>query len=399
MEIKQGYIMKRIQQILPTLLIILLTSSLGWAQSFDANRMNRDIKIMENILGEMFKTYNSKLESSNATFAFPEFNRSGNIRGTYLPGFGIIFNVVSSSGILVYELSPASTSNSSSFYYSSEFSSEENSDVSEENVKIRITEFLKDYATSIGQLKPSESVMVIYGSKSKSDFNRIVYSSNKENLAKSEGKKLPVISGAIKKKDLDDYRSGKLNEDNFVKKIDMASSEDKEYLDLKVMSNIFETALRDQDDESFRLSGNVSYLLLDNFGAIFNLDASYRTNNRLFGTGSISGFTIRGSYVASQAQGKSSDKIEKEEAEYLTNIDNAYKKLKDNLKEYLVDYGRTISSVKSNQHILTTVNIRGRYKNIPERIDVQLKKSVLDQLDRGQISREKALEQVVVTEY
>lgn len=33
MEIKQGKTMKRIQQILPALLIILLTSSLGWAQS------------------------------------------------------------------------------------------------------------------------------------------------------------------------------------------------------------------------------------------------------------------------------------------------------------------------------------------------------------------------------
>jgi len=398
MEIKQGQTMKRIQQILPALLIILLTSSVALAQSFDANRMNRDIKIMENILGEMFKTYNNKLEGSTATFAFSDFNRTGNIRGTYLPGFGIIFNVVSSSGSLVYQISPTNTSSSNSFYYSSEFSSEENSDVSEENVKIRITEFLKDYATSIGQLKPSESVMVIYGSKSKSDFNRIVYSSNREKLAKQELKQLPVISGAIKKKDLDDYRSGKLSENDLVKQINMASAEDKEYLDLKVMSNIFETALRDQPEESFRISGNVSYLMLDNFGAIFNLDASYRTNNRLFGR--VSGITVTGTYIRTDSRDAPDAKEQDEkEAEFLANVNEAYAQLKGNIKEYLVDYGRTVSSVKPDQYILTTVNLRGRYEDIPERIDFQLKKSVLDQLDRGQISREKALEQVVVTEY
>lgn len=397
MEIKQGHTMKRLQHILPTLLIILLTSPVVWAQSFDANRMNRDIKIMENILGEMFKTYNSKLENSNSSFAFAEFNRSGNIRGTYLPGYGIIFNVVSSSGVLVYETSPTSTSGTNSFYYSSEFSSEDNSDVTEENVKIRITEFLKDYATSIGQLKSSEKIMVIYGSKSKSDFNRIVYTTNRKQLSDREGKKLPVISGSVTKKDLDDYRSGKINENDFTKRISMASSKDKEYLDLKVMSNIFETALRDQDDEAFRLSGNVSYLMLDNFGVIFNLDASYRTSNRLFGT--VSGITVRGTYVTSQSRSQDSDEAKQEEAEYLAKVNDAYNNLKSNLKEYLVDYGRTISSVKADQFILTTVNVRGRHTDLPERIDVQLKKSVLDQLDKGSITRDEALKQVVVTEY
>ena len=78
---------------------------------------------------------------------------------------------------------------------------------------------------------------------------------------------------------------------------------------------------------------------------------------------------------------------------------NPNDKLKANLKEYLVDYGRTISSIKADQFILTTVNLRGRYKDIAERIYVQLKRSVLDQLDKGIISREKALEQVIITEY
>lgn len=398
MEIKQGQTMKRIQQILPTLLIILLTSSLAWAQNFDANRMNRDIKIMENILGEMFKTYSGNT-TSERVFISESFTGSRNVRGTYLPGYGIIFNVQTGSSFVLSQSSGGEGS-SNSFYYSYSTSSSDNDDVKvdEKSVKDRITEFLKDYASTIGQLKPTENVMVIYGSNSRHSFPALVYTASNGKIDRKEREKLPVISGSVTKKDLDDYRSGKINESAFANKVQTASTTDKEYLDLKVMSNIFETALKEQGDESFRLSGNVNYLMLDNFGAIFNLDASYRTNNRLFGR--VSGITVTGSYIRSSSRDAPDAKEQDEkEAEFLANVNQAYAQLKSNIKEYLVDYGRTVSSVKPDQYILTTVNVRGRYNDIPERIDFQLKKSVLDQLDRGQISREKALEQVVVTEY
>lgn len=399
MEIKQGKTMKRIQQILPALLIILLTSSLGWAQSFDANRMNRDIKIMENILGEMFKTY-SGTSSSRAVYIADFAGGSRNVRGTYLPGYGIIFNVQTGSSFVYTSSSSDNESSSNSFYYSYSTGSSSDDDVKvdEESVKDRITEFLKDYASTIGQLKPTENVMVIYGSNSRHSFPALVYTSSNGKIDRRERAKLPVISGSVTKKDLDDYRSGKINESAFANKVQTASTTDKEYLDLKVMSNIFETALKEQGDESFRLSGNVNYLMLDNFGAIFNLDASYRTNNRLFGN--VTGITVTGAYIRTDSRNAPDAKEQDEkEAEFLANVNQAYAQLKSNIKEYLVDYGRTVSSVKSDQYILTTVNVRGRYNDIPERIDFQLKKSVLDQLDRGQISREKALEQVVVTEY
>ncbi|OAN61193.1 hypothetical protein A8B79_06925 [Balneola sp. EhC07] len=400
MEIKQGKTMKRIQQILPALLIILLTSSLGWAQNFDANRMNRDIKIMENILGEMFKTYSGNT-SSERVFISGLSDGSRNVRGTHLPGYGIIFNVQTSSSFVYTSSSSDNESSSNSFYYSYSTGSSSDDDVKvdEESVKDRITEFLKDYASTIGQLKPTENVMVIYGSNSRHSFPALVYTSSNGKIDRREREKLPVISGSVTKKDLDDYRSGKINESAFANKVQTASTTDKEYLDLKVMSNIFETALKEQGDESFRLSGNVNYLMLDNFGAIFNLDASYRTNNRLFGN--VTGITVTGAYIRSSSRDAPDAKedLEKEEIEYLRKVASAYNNLKTNIKEYLVDYGRTVSSVKPDQYILTTVNIRGRYKDTPERIDFQLKKSVLDQLDRGQISREKALEQVVVTEY
>ena len=398
MEIKQGKTMKRIQKIVPTLLIILLTTPLAWAQSFDANRMNRDIKIMENILGEMFKTYSGN-SSSRAVYIADFAGGSRNVRGTYLPGYGIIFNVQTSSSFVLSQSSDGQGS-SNSFYYS--YSTNSNSDddvkVDEESVKNRITEFLKDYASTIGQLKSTENVMVIYGSNSRNSFPALVYTSSNGKVDRKETEKLPVISGSVAKKDLDDYRSGKINESAFASKVKTASTKDKEYLDLKVMGNIFETALRDQEEESFRLSGNVNYLMLDNFGAIFNIDASYRTDDRFFGR--VTGISVTGAYIRTDSRDAPDAKeAEEKEAEFTAKVNEAYSQPKSNIKEYLVDYGRTVNSVKPDQYILTTVNVRGRYKDIPERIDFQLKKSVLDQLDKGSITREEALKQVVVTEY
>ena len=78
----------------------------------------------------------------------------------------------------------------------------------------------------------------------------------------------------------------------------------------------------------------------------------------------------------------------------------AYASMKTHIAEYLVDYGRTLNSVNSDQFILTSVNVgRTELEEIPERVDFQLKKSVLENLDRGRISREDAIKQVVVSEY
>ncbi len=403
MEIKQGNIMKYLKSYLLLFAFAFMLNADAWAQSFDANRMNRDIKIMENILGEMFKSYNSSGKSSTTTLVAPGF-LSDNVRGTYLPGFGVIFNVSTGSGLVVFSSSENQNQSGRSFYYSYQSSSSGNDEapkVNEENVKERIVEFLKDYASTIGQLKPDENVMVIYGANNSSQFSRLVYRTPSGTVRRDNKDALPVISGSVSKKDLDDYRAGKINESSFKQRVNLASSKEKEYLDLKVMGNIFETALKEQGVETFRLSGNADYLMLDNFGAIFNLDVSYRTNNRFFGTArTISGIRVDGSYVTTQRSSDSNDEeLEKEQQEYRQKVQAAYSSLKSNLKEYLIDYGRTVSSVKSDQYILTTVNVRGRYDDIPERIDVQVKKSVLEQLDRGSLSREQALDQVVITEY
>lgn len=380
------------------LLGITFTSTTAFSQNIDANRMNRDIKIMENILGELFKTQNISTSNQAIIVDRDHFFGGGTIRGTYLPGFGIIFKVGGSSNYNVIVSNTHSGSSEYSFYYDT--SESENSDedrkVTVESVTERVTEFLKDYGSTIGQLKDNEKIMVIYGSKNNSSRFPGLTLARGQNQIEEKKETLPVISVSAKVSDLKDYRTGKINESKFGDRLAIATSKDKEYLDLKVMGNIFETALRDQESEAFRLSGSVNHLMLDNFGALFSFDVRYSNSSS---SNVVWGYVQAQRTIRSTTSVGSSDKLEQEKEELDKAISNAYSNLLSNIKEYVVDYGRTLSSLGSDQFLLLSITINGRHENIPGRLDIQVKKSVLEQLDKGSISRDQAIQQVVVTEY
>ena len=266
--------------ILIGLLSILFAPTLS-AQNMDANRMNRDIRIMENILAELFRT---KIETPTAeTYIIDRggFRQRG-IRGTYLNGFGIIF-MVNGDNPMAPKMH-VTGQGSYSFYYGSDSESVDASkEVDETTIKQRITEFLTDYASTIGQLDDDEQVMVIYGAETGSDRTVWNYriAVNGTVVDEKDSQQLPVISASVAVKDLKDYRSGRLDEGKVKERISFASTEGKEHMDLKVMGNIFETAF-DESDTGFRMSGKPNYLLLDNFGAIFSFDTRYSDRDGVY---------------------------------------------------------------------------------------------------------------------
>lgn len=391
------------------LLSITFTPIESFAQAIDANRMNRDINIMENILSELFRATVVSGDEGTVVINSNGFFRGGtDTRGTYLPGFGIIFMVSNPANRGFYVTSQGSESSNYAFYYDSD--SDDDPKIDEESITNRINEFLRDYGSTIGQLRNDEKVMVIYGSKSNSSV--LYYRLNGNRVQNSDEKEeIPVISVSAKVSDLSDYRSGKLNASGLNSRLDVAISEDKEYLDLKVMGNIFETALKDQEEEAFRLTGGgVSYMMLENFGALFSLDVRYDE----FGRAADILWDLRGELrtranadrvVVGQARNtqrdnqQSPEDLDDRKKELELNLATAYQDLVSNIKEYIVDYGRTLNSLENDQFLLLSVNINGRYDNIPGRLEIQVKKSVLEQLDRGQVNRDEALNQVVVTEY
>lgn len=398
--------MKYLSKLIILFLLTLFGTQPLWAQgSIDANRMNRDINIMENILQELFKI---RWAGKGSTVHFApsgsfSLGRSHDIRGTYLPGYGIIFTIPGrSSGFMVLSGDADTESYSYSFQYSDDESS--GKEVTEESVTSRIKEFLMDYGPTIGQLNSDDRIMVIYNTRNQNrDF--VLYSSSANDKDK---KQLPTISVVAKKSDLQAYRSGRISESEFNDRLSVSTVEAdaKEQLDLKVMANIFETALKEQEGKSFRIRGSVNYLNLDNFGALFFFDARYASSSGSYflEAPKITGFSFGEEEERARVEVQSviedrlrETKEKRQETE--EEIKKSYETFISNIKEYLVDYGRTLSSVKSNQHIMISATISSSVEEIPERVDIQVKKSVLEAMDKGSMSRENAIGQVVVREY
>lgn len=219
--------------------------------------------------------------------------------------------------------------------------------------------------------------------------------------SKQKAEPLPTISVVAKVSDLKAYRSGQINASQLDTRISVATvkEDDSQQLDMEVMANIFETAFKDSEERSFRIRGSVNHLNLDNFGALFFFDARYSNfSNAIF---SISGSNSlkRAQELRLKSIREEREKEEADEQKLKQEQLDAFEAFKTNLKEYLVDYGRTLKSVDSDQFILVSVNLSSPLDEIPERIDVQIKKSILESIDRGSVSRDQALNQVSVREY
>lgn len=398
--------MKFISKILPLTLVLLIAFAQVQAQqNMDNNRLNRDINIMENILSELFQVKSSSSsQRSRLVMAFG--SRSEEVRGTYLPGYGVIFQISKPyANILITSTDEEEEEHTVVFQYSD--SGEEEEEVNAESVKNRIVDFLKDYGSTIGQLSSDEHVMVIYGGGPDNRNTPVnIFNSSGMKSAKSTGTDLPVISVSAQMADLAAYRSGDLNVQKFRNRLSISETErnNTEDKDLRIMSKIFETAYEDNED-GFEVRGSVDYLKLDNFGALFFFEARKGTNYAISDiqirsvSDSNNAQRVRALVETRQALEEQQKAAEQQREELRKNAATAFETFKNELKEYLVDYGRTLSSVDSNQYILLSINLNVSVDEIPERIDLQIAKSVLDQMDRGDIDREQAISRVSIREY
>jgi len=394
--LQRRFTMKYLHQLLTVLftLFALGTALAQQGQDFDAGRMNRDINIMENILSEIFKVETID-DNRDVVVASGVFKRGGGIRGTYLPDYGVIFMIpdVRSSFFLYNE------GKSYAFAYSS--GNAEDSKISEDAVIDRIEEFLRDYGSTIGQLDSDEKIMVIYGvNRSSRNFGGVALF-NKSSSETEEKTRIPTISVVAEKGNLEAYRSGRINEDQFRERLSIARVNDNQrQLDMEVLANIFETAMKEQDEEeTFRIRGSVDYLKLDNFGALFFFDVSYSKSFAVISVQFAKELAERrNGQVNLRELSDSADDSTKIAKSRETQI-SAYETFTEQLREYIVDYGRTLKSLQPDHFVMVSVNISSRIDEIPERIDVQIKKSDLDALDRGRINRNQAIDRVAVREY
>lgn len=377
------------------------------AQSNDSERIKQDVRIMEVILDELFKSKWSAYGSRMSAVFYG--NKSHSSEGLYLDDYGLIFIIQGGApGFVAFS---DSDDQQSAFLFEHSDSGEQEP-VNKKTVKKRIERFLTNYAPSLSRLSEDQKVMVLYKSESRVPgvpVNRISDNKNSDNKPEH----IPGISAVISAGDLSEHRKGKLGLDELRKRIKFSILEGGSSLDLKVMANIIETTLNDQNSKAFRVRGDVSHVYLDDFGAVFSLDLNHSSFPGFFGTLVLDDLDI--DFPKSLQSGEipklksaedarqyidSINKARKErEEERDKEIINAYQTTIQLLKEVIVDYGRTLKTVSSDQRIMLAVNFGERTSKIPEKVYLEINKSVLEKMDRGSVSRDEAIEQVTVREF
>ena len=255
-------------------------------------------------------------------------------------------------------------------------SSGETSEIDWEEIMIT---FLADYADLIGQLQPNEKIVI----NQKSPYDDLIvvwggtgYNERLENKNSS-------ISAEVYRKDVKAYKSGKIKLEEFKKRVKIKKKEpQKKVADLEMFASIFDRYYSYDLSETFYSEGKPRYEVLEGFGAVFHIKASSASSSK--------------SRVQFYRQGRARQmEVESDE----TNDAELYPKFKDDIKAFMLDYGRTIRSLNDDDKVMLEIKINScRECNIPKTLEVTSEISLLKQYDQQKITRDKALAAIEMKE-
>lgn len=395
------------------------------AQEIDRERMARDLIIMGDILDELFKTQweanGNSVRISSGSFSF---GRSNHPSGTYLQDYGVVFTI--SGGPPAFLISSNRDEDASSFYFQYESDEDDDKKITEESIISRMREFLRYYSPNIGQLDDDDKVTVIYENNQPdhSAFVRIFSSSGEKNNKHTESDLPSTIYATVTRTDLEAVKNGSISESEFDDRLTIKTIEEEgQQRDLKIMANILKTSLEETENNAFKIRGSANSIYIEDLGALFFIDASYGSGftvlgdamvavrdkiSKIFDEDSIKSFSFDTTKFDSRVEAEFFNKNSKdstakqffnrEEFKIKAKSDEekkkAYQQFLQQLKETIVDYGQTLRSVQSDEHIYVSVSLSSSVNELPDRVNLQIKKSTLEAMASGNISRDEAIEQI-----
>lgn len=373
--------------------------------NFNLTGVQKEINMMETILGELLYPGSQ----------FTGLVRANRIRGVYVPGLGVVFRI-----------SP-SPSFTGSFYYFQRGT--RGSAGKESNIVVvdpsgaytgrneagpaadsSIIAFLENYADASNQLKKDERIIVVYEPQGMiSAIRRRLTTGAQTGFALS-----------VKKGDISAYRSRRLSEDRFKRRITRTSLQEsrKKHLQLKVFANIIENTLKTFGYPNYALYGDISDLYLDDFGAIFlfdviqpggeqhsiflRLEELRKQNERM----ARRLREIAKSYAGQKKGERMATEIDEVWSSFTlsdssrnTRNRQAYQQLERHVLHCIVDYGQSLKLLENDQHLAIAIKIHGASAIVPERVVFKVKKQDLLAYQLKKIDRETMQKRISVKRY
>jgi hypothetical protein len=404
--------------------------------TYDTERMARDLRIMERVYTDL---QNQAMRGNQNTSA-------RTVSGAYFPGYGVVFNVSESfvnivTGFFTDPKVQAEQKRSNpvttrfqvtGFEYNTSDSTGIQMHKMNEQI---ISDFFGNYVDAIGQLKDTDHVSVQVSFRGGNALSYSVLGPNN----RLHTMRFNPLRAEVLMRDVRAFRSGKMTAEDFNKKIvfselDPSSSDHKE---LQIMRGIFDSTLKMLNNSAVSPTRDVQAVMMTNFGAMFTIDV--RLSHRQMGAemlGATSSKNILSVEIDDNQnqtvlilrdstritvpmfQAVRHPRIEKSTQsgqfslpegivtvgnlptegvrarvvdEDVLTFEESMSQLIKELSSVLVDYGRTLRTMKPTDKILVIVNNQSMLSGPSNRIELQVDVQTLRDYDRGAITREKAL--------
>ncbi|QOI97607.1 MAG: hypothetical protein HRU69_08935 [Flammeovirgaceae bacterium] len=381
-----------------SLLFIALAVSV-YAQKVDLARMDRDIEVAENALQTLIK---QQFVSQRMFFPLE-------IEGSYQEGFGVTFRLppdyttpmaISFSGdndnIVILDGNAAGGGVWQ--YTGRERHDRARVEIQEDAIRLKekakaanrrinldsmrndynlkvieaAKNFILDYNELLSQLAPNERIMITnQGDQPRMWVNRYFSSPKRSH-----------ISVDALKSDLLQFKQGKLTREQMLAKIAVVNTEsvDAPEPDLELLSSIFNRLYRSDLSKTYFTDNSIYYERLKNFGAVYYMKV-YSSNQRDMFKYSMPTLKLDDLDQATR------DKKVKE----------LYPAFEKELKENMIEYGRTLKSLNDDEQLIVNVKLtRCDDCGIPYSIEASVKASVLKEHASGKLSKEAAVSKVVI---
>ncbi len=357
------------------------------AQKIDEERMLRDLKVSENVLATLIK---QKFEDRRMFFPLA-------VSSSYQDGYGvtftlpadyttpIIFSIQADNDAVLWgadwngkEYQPRRpqeqrvTQGSWSLKDVKSRNLDSIRDVSNDRLIDAAKEFLIDYGDIISQVRSDERIVITnQGDQPRMWVGSLVTAPERSHLAIE-----------MNKADHIQFKQGKMSRQQLMDKFKIMNAEAVDTIepDLELLSTIFNRLYRPDLSKTFFTEGNIYYERLKDYGAVFYMQVF--SSNRTFGE--LYDMPTIGVHEVDQQE---RDKKVKE----------IYPLFEKELKENIIEYGRTLKSLSDDEQLVFNVRVTQCVKcNIPATLELKIKGSVLKEYNAAKVGREAAIGKIMV---
>lgn len=389
-----------IQVLMSSVLVLVMGAHVATAQKIDDERMRRDISVAENVLGTLIK----QQFSNQRTFFALE------IKGNYQPGYGVTFSLPADyttpiaftigsgmqNGVVVYsdEFEEPATID----IRGSEDGSDDRAVVNGRNTyklkektkgRTRVDmdsirdsynlkvieaakEFILDYSDMISQLGAQERIVVTnQGNQPRAWVGQYFNAPNRTHL-----------SIEALKSDIAQYKAGKLTRAQADAKIKVVNTESTNAVepDLELLSSIFSRLYRVDLSKTYFTEENIYYERLKDYGVIYYMQV-YSSSERDYKRFDMPTLNLQ----------------DVDQATRNKKVGELYPAFERELKENVLEYGKTVKSLKDDEVLIFQVRLtRCASCGIPSSLEISVKGSVLKDVNAGKLDKNAALAKLIV---